>query len=144
MRPEIGREQAVQLTVGPDVRDPLTQGRREVLVGGGAVAAWTGSGRRGGFDAAGPSLTVTEGPETEIGGVVSSWMLMLGTPESSSGRLIVATVGHSSSSGRLIVGITGAELIGSVLEGTGRGSGLGISPLVLGESVTLMSGLAMS
>jgi hypothetical protein len=87
-------------------------------------------------------------------GVEASCTLMLGMSGPSSGRQMAGIDGASgttmlgmdgsSASGRCIVGTIGAELMASDSDGIGLGSGLIMSLLGRGESVTLITGRTMS
>lgn len=116
----------------------------------GTVAECLGSGLGGGTVWFGPLII-----GTVAGRVVSPSILICGIWGPSPGRFKVSTggagdmlstgtagdgVGKGSSSGRLIVGTAGAETVTAGMTGVGLGNGL----WVVGDSVSLMTGLHTS
>jgi hypothetical protein len=126
IRPDMGREQVAQAAVGTPARDDeLSQGNRDVdFVGerfGGMVLEGRGKGRALFSIELLESLETSivggaEGTVTEISGVVpASAILILGI----GGVSLFATGTTWSSSGRLIVGTVGAETVAAGIIGLG-------------------------
>lgn len=128
IRPDMGREQAAQVAVGTPARgDELSQGNRDVdFVGerfGGKVLEGRGKGRALFSIELFESLELletsivggAEGTVTEISGVLpASAILILGIGGVS---LFATGTTWSSSSGRLIVGTVGAETVAAGIIG---------------------------